>query len=342
MAEKEAAETAETQTRNLFIAGADHGVGLVLVAAASKRGYKVVGSTARGTEGAMRIRSMGGVPTYTDFTRGGSVRSNLLLAKAEVVINCLPQDLGGLPQYRLDYDRSAHHNLVAAQTLASISAAMGIQRLIQVSPGFVYGSTDSPATEEQSIHPHGSVMEAMAQAEAAVLDGAVPGYVVRAGYIYGGWHDATVAMREVLLNGQGVVKGHQPVSWVHEEDLAAALLALVEKEFSEEATANIYNVADDHPSSPDEFMRLFGTAYGPGEPGGIPGFLHHFRVPAFQREQMEQQLLIDSGKARDELGWQPQYPTQEAGIERTLLVWRAQETAEAADDETESKELSPA
>ncbi|MCA9913075.1 MAG: NAD-dependent epimerase/dehydratase family protein, partial [Anaerolineae bacterium] len=262
-------ENPEEQPLSLFIAGADHGAGLALVSAASKRGYKVVGTTTRGTEGARRIRQMGGIPTYPNLTRGGELRSMMQMAKPDVVVNCAPQDLGGVPQVRQDYDSKLHELLISTQTIAAISAEVGAKKLIHLSYAALYGDTSSPASEEQEVHAENAFFDTALQAEAAVLDGGVPGYIVRAGMIFGGWHEATRQLAEMITAGRGVIAAHHPTAWIQEDDLAAALLLLAE---SDVEAGSIFNVALETPASPDEFVKVFGVEFGPGEPGKLSAF----------------------------------------------------------------------
>lgn len=333
-------EKTEEQPLSIFITGADNGAGLALVSAASKRGYKVIGTTTRGTEGARRIRQMGGIPTYPVLTRGGELRSMMQMAKPDVVVNCAPQDLGGVPQVRQDYDTAANDLLISTQTIAAVAAQVGAKKLIHLSYAALYGDTSSPATEEHEVHAENALFDAALQAEAAVLDGAVPGYIVRAGTIFGGWHEPTRQLAEMITAGRGVIAAHHPTAWVHEDDLAQALLLLVEADVE---AGSIFNVALETHASPDEFAKVFGTEFGPGEPSKLSPFTLPLRTNELQRELVELHTEVDSSKAREVLGWEPQYPTLTAGVDRTLLVWRAAEADHilpaSAEESEESKEL---
>ncbi len=334
----ETPEKTEEQPLSIFITGADHGVGLALIQAAVKRGHKVVGTTSQGTQGALRIREMGGVPTFPDLTRAGELRSMLLMSKPDVIINCAPQTLGGIPQIRQDYDAALHELLIGTQTLAAVAAQVGANKLLHLSYAALYGDTDIPADENHATHAENAFFDAALQAEAAVLDGAVPAAVVRAGTIFGGQHQATRALAQIMVEGRSVIGGHHPISWIHEDDLAGALLLLAESDWE---NGEIFNVALDEFASPDEFARRFGAEFGPGEPGKIPEFLLPLRTHELQRELMELHTRVDSRKVKDTFGWEPQYPSLAAGMDRTLLTWRAEEAAmlPAPEEDAESKEL---
>lgn len=333
----ETTENIEEQPLSIFITGADQGAGLALVSAASKRGHKVVGTSSRGTEGAVRIREMGGIPTYPDLTRGGEIRSMLLMAKPDVIVNCAPQALAGLPQVRQDYDAAIRELLIGTQALAAVAAEVGVKKIVHLSYAALYGDTNDPATEEHETHAENALFDAALQAEAAVLDGAVPAIIVRAGTLFGGWHDATRAFADMLTKGQSMLSAHHPVSWIHEDDLAAAFLLLAETDVE---AGSIFNVALDEFISPNAFAKQFGTEFGPGEPGYLPGFLIPLRTTELQRELVEMHTPVDSSKIKA-LGWAPQYSIP-AGIDRTLLIWRAEEADKvlpAPAEEDESMEL---
>jgi nucleoside-diphosphate-sugar epimerase len=317
----ETPEKTEEQPLSIFITGADQGAGLALLSAASRAGCKVVGTSSSGTEGAVRIRKMGGIPTYPDLTQGGEIRSMLLMAKPDVIVHCAPQSLGGIPQIAQDYNAELRKLLIGTQTLAAVAAEVGVQKIIHLSYAALYGHTSTPATEDQETHAENAFFDAALQAEAAVLDGAVPAVVVRAGSIFGGWHDATRKLAQILTDGRSVLSGHHPISWVHEDDLASALLLLAQ---SDVEAGSIFNVALDETASPNEFARQFGVEFGPGEPSKIPGFLIPLRTSELQREMMELHTPVDSSKIKA-LGWEPQYPSLKAGIDRSLLIWRAEE-----------------
>lgn len=331
-------EKTEEQPLSIFITGADHGVGLALVSAASKRGHRVVGTTSMGTEGAVRIRQMGGVPTYPDLTRGGELRSMLQMTKPDVIVNCAPQTLGGVPQVPLDYDAALHELLLGTQTLAALAPQVGARKLIHLSFAALYGDTSSPASEDHETHAENAFFDAALQAEAAVLDGAVAAAIVRAGTIFGGLHAATRDLARLMLDGKRVIGGHHPIAWIHEDDLASALLLLAEQDFE---PGSIFNVALDEFISPDEFAKRFGTEYGPGEPSKIPDFLLPLRTTELQREMMELHTRVSSKRMR-EFGWSPAYPSLAAGMDRTLLTWRAEEADKvlpAPAEDPDAKEL---
>jgi nucleoside-diphosphate-sugar epimerase len=160
-----------------------------------------------------------------------------------------------------------------------------------------------------------------------VLDGGIPGYVLRCGYLYGAGTLAMRELRDALQAGRGVASGTQPSAWLHEDDLAAAIVMLIEQSDEGEAVGTILNLAEETHITPDKFARLFAAALGVGEPAGIPGFLVSRRTTPAQRDALEAGFLVSSDKARA-MGWKPHFVSPAEGIERTLLTWRAESAAE--------------
>src|SRR5688572_125022 len=143
--------TDNPQALNIFLTGGDSGVGLVLARELVKRGYKVFAAASKGTAGANRIRRVGAFPVYPELTREGSLRSAMMLARADVVVNCASQDFIGLPQYRIDYGKTAHVLEDGTEALVAAAGKLGIKRLIHLSAAYVYGNTTSPVKEDAPV-----------------------------------------------------------------------------------------------------------------------------------------------------------------------------------------------
>lgn len=311
---------------NIFVTGADRGVARVTVRALRKQGYNVIGSTRRGAKGAERIREDGALPVYPDMSRAGEIRSALQFCKADIIIHLEPQQLNGVPLVNLDW-RSGAASL-AAETDALVTAAgqAGIKRLIFAGAGFAYGSQDAHLIDEATpLARENALQRALADAEAAVLDGGIAAYALRAGFVYGSQAWATRALHDALRMGKGVLSGAGVSSWLHEEDLAQALVKLVALELSdEEARATVYNIGGEEQAAPDQFADAFGAAVGIGTPSRVNPLLRLLRDDAVQNALLNDAKPLKTAKVREELSWLPQFGALRAGIERTLLLWRAE------------------
>lgn len=317
------AEPADNQQLTIFITGAGQGVGLAASNLATRAGHKVVGTTELGSKGAYRIRRAGGIPIYPDLTRESAVYSALQMAKADVIINAASQAVNGIPQYSVDYDEKLAWLTASTAAIMAAAGRADIKRVIHLSAASIYGDTHHEAvTEEAHLDLSNAFGQALNEAEQTVLDGGIPTYVLRTGYIIG-THEASAEVARAIISGKSVPSGKQHTAWAHEEDVASAAVAIAEKE-SDDNIETIYNIASDITDSPDEFMEKFGQAVGIGAPGATGGFLLQFRTSELQRNLIAAGTLLDTTKAQDELAWSPS-GTIENALDKMLLLWRAEE-----------------
>ena len=115
-----------------------------------------------------------------------------------------------------------------------------------------------------------------------------------------------------------VGKGENFANWIHVEDLASALVLAAEQHPVGEA----FNITDDAPVTPGEFLSKFATSLGLGAPGK-PGIMFHLFPDKVATLLLGFSVKADNGKAKEQLGWTLKYPTFGSGIEQVLLVWRA-------------------
>lgn len=334
MAEQENALTTtdEKPALNIFITAADSSVGQMITRAAVAEGHTVFGTTEQGTKGAYAVRDAGGIPIYPEMTRGSSLRSALLMAKADVVVHLAAAvAVNSLPFVPHNY--SAQLDLVRNGTQSLIAAAgqTGVERFIHVSSAALY-RTDSahPATEENAIDASSNALfEALADAEEAVQDGALPAYILRAGFLYGGHTPTNDALVEAIRNGRGLATGKGTGALIHDNDLAAAVLAALAHAAD---GVIVLNIVDDTPAPLNDVLQTLGQEIGV-EPVTLSGFWAERRVGDLQRALLNQSSAVDNSKAKDVLNWSLEYPSHPVGIEKMLLLWRVEEADEVASTE---------
>jgi nucleoside-diphosphate-sugar epimerase len=322
--------TNETQPggRSIFITGASEGVGLSLLRELVKRGHKVSGTTSS-SQGAERIRSAGGLPANIQLDKPGEVRSVLQATHADTVVHLAGSYINEAPQHKADV-APAITALESTDEIVIAAGRAGVKRIILGSFAFLYGDTHGEAVDETArISREIQLFQSAAHAEAAVLDGGIPGYVVRSGYTYGGNSSALRALENAIVRGTNLAEGKHGTSWVHEDDLAAALLLLVEQAGEGESLANIFNVADEAVISPDQFIEEFGNVVGVGKPDKLMSFLTPFRTTPTQRALLATSVKLNTSKIRA-LGWKPQYVNRTSGFDRGISQWRAEAAVEAA------------
>lgn len=320
-------ETENEQTLpTLFITGADNGVGLAVATQAVKAGCKVVGTTTMGTAGAYRIRRAGGIPVYPDLTRESAVYSALQMAKADMVIHAAPQLLNGIPQAVVDYDEELAWLQTSTEAVMSAAGRADVKRLIMVSAANAYADSHGESiTEDAALDTTSPYGKAIHAAEEAVLDGGIPGYVLRTGYIIGSTNTMGAVML-ALREGKNMPAGTHSAAWATDDDIAQAIMAIIGQE-TDESVATVYNIASQETTTPSDFMRLFGDEYGVGEPGNLPDFLLQLRTHAVTRALLEKSVLLDTSKAQEALGWSPQ-GTIAGAIDKFLLMMRMEESAD--------------
>lgn len=322
----EQTETSEKQPLSVFITGATTGAGRALVRRFAARGYRVTGTTDAGLPGAEMIRADGGTPTYPDLTRTSEVRSLMQMARADVVVHAAGTPLNGLPYTRSNWEKYRHILTKATDSVMTAAGQAGVQRVIYPGFAFIYGDKHGAWVDEHDRPAAGEAAYAAAlQAEQAVLDGGLPGVVLRTGFLYGSDEESTLETAEAIRSGRALPSGRGQAGWLHIEDLAGAALAVAEFD-GELAPGELYTLADDEPATPDEFLRQFSQALGISTPsirGGLLAALP-FGDP-LQRLMLEHSARVLNHGFKARFGWRPQFPTLREGIERTLLLWRAAE-----------------
>jgi len=317
------AEPVEEKQLTIFITGAGQGVGLAATTLATRAGHKVVGTTELGSKGAYRIRRAGGVPIYPDLTRESAIYSALQMAKADVIINAASQVVNGIPQYNLDYDEKLAWLEASTEAIMAAAGRADITRVIHISAASIYGDTHHEAAKEDAhLDLSNALARALNETEHTVFDGGVPAYVLRTGFIIG-THEASAEVAKAITGGGSIIGGKQHTAWAHEEDVASAAVAIAEKT-GDENHETIYNIASDITVSPDEYIEKFGQAVGIGAPSPLGGFMQQFRSSDVQRHLMSISTLLDTTKAREELGWSPE-GTIDNALDKMLLLWRAEE-----------------
>ena len=314
-------------TFNIFVTGGSESAGLAAVKALLGRGHQVTAATGD-AEGALAIRQVGALPVYPDLTREGEALSSLRMTNAEVLVHAAPQIFGSPPQ--ADFADAACL-VKSSQTVLRAAKAHGLRQVIVISFAYLYQANHGEAATEGSPDVHDSDYEPMLAAEAAWLKSGLNARVIRAGYIYGGRSMATGALAQRIKQSRPLQNGPHPASWIHEDDLAAAIVALIEAD-DDQAGAEIINVAADKPQSPNDFANGLSHALGLDTPSlAKPGLMVRLRGESRRGKLLKREIVIDSSKIKGKYGWQARYADVTQGLEATTLVWRMKEASNPAD-----------
>lgn len=334
MAKQEAETPIETPPLSVFVTGASTGAGLAIIRELAQAGYRVTGATTDGTDGADAIRKAGALPVHTDLLRPMSIRSALLMCHADVVVHMEPQSLNGTPHHRVNWEAALPLLRDGSDALVEACGKTEVKRIIYPSFAFLYGDHHGEwVDEDTSIDTSNPFFAAAAEAEGAVIDGGIPGYVLRTGFVYGGEVEAMRAIYEGLRGGKSVVPGAGIANWIHVNDLATVVTLLVERDEADEPAAVILNIVDDSPTTPDAFADQLAQMMGLGTANKGSGMLADLFGDPVQNTLLAQSVKVKNDKAKAQLGWSPKYSDQAAGLEQTLLIWRA---ADAPEEEPET------
>ena len=319
----------ETNSMNILVTGGAEGVGLATVSALLHRGHKVA-ATACDAGGALAVRLAGALPVFPDLGRASEVRSILRLTKADAVVHAGPQFCGGVPHASSEY--AAYTDQLIDFTAAVVEAAKqhNVKRVVSISFAYLY-EAGRGAAKEGDHDVHDSDYAPMLLAESLLRESGLSGYIIRSGYIYGGHSVDTAALADSIKRSQRLPAGTQPASWIHEDDLASAIVAVLESDGAISGM-EIINAADDRPISPNEFSAALSHALGLSEPGfAASGFLSMLREKSLREKLLEREIVIDSSAIRERFGWQPKHGNVESGLEATALVWRMKDAVVAED-----------
>ncbi len=314
---------------SVFVTGGAEDVGLATVRALLKRGHKVVASACT-SEGALALRQAGALPVYPDLGRASDVFSALQMAQSDAIIHAIPQFCGGLPHSSAAFAERGAQLLQFTRAVAQAARQHGVKRIVSLSFGYLYDAGQGAAIEGDQ-DARDSEFAPMLAAEAAMKDSGIKGYIVRSGYIYGGNNPATVSLADAIMASQRLPAGALRASWIHEDDLAAALVTLLEADHQPDAM-QVINAADDTVCSPDDCAGAISAALGLGAPRfANEGLFGMFRQKTLRDKLLGREALISSQKLRDEFGWQPRHSGIEPGMEASALVWRMQDAVNADD-----------
>lgn len=326
-----------TTPMNVFITGASDAVGREVIRQLAAKGSRVAGLT-QGVDGARDVRRDGGIAAFGNPFRAGELKSLMHAAEAEVVMHLATQTFNTLPMRATPWDEAT--DILTRGTAAFVEAtkASGVKFAVYVSYAFLYGDSHGEWVDENaprlrpSHYGNHPALRAAIEAEDRVLKSDVPACILRAGFVYGAYGEGHLAFRDALRQGKPLVvnEGHQYSNWIYAGDLASAAIRAAQQQ----PAGEIFNIADEMPASPAEFVDHFAAAFGVQRgvrvpSGRMPAFAARRMTSEMQRILWDMSLRVKNDKAKTQLSWTPRYPTYREGIEQTLLAWRAETAAQS-------------
>ena len=261
----------------VFIAGCGF-VGLATARLFHTRGWEVIGGTR-----SERPASEPFATVAADISDAAALATHPKLRGLEAVIHCASSGRGGAESYQRVY-------LDGVRNLAEVLAP---RRLIFTGSTSVYAQTDGAwVTEESPAEPDRETGRILREAEDFVI--AKGGTVARLAGIYG--PGRSVLLRKILT-GEAIVEGDggRWINQVHRDDIAAALVALVEHH-----TPGIFNVSDDEPMTQHAVYAWLAAHFQKPLPPTGP-------IPT-DRKRGWTSKRVSNARLRA-LGWTPRYPS---------------------------------
>lgn len=313
---------ANNASLSVLVTAATTSLGREVVRQLVEHGHRVTGLT-ESSEGATLLRKLGALPVYSNPFRAGEYRSMINLANADVVVHLLSQAFNNFPHKGLEASKRAQ--VITDSTTALLEAVQDstVKQIIYVSDASLYGDTHGEWVDE-SAPAKGSFGKVARLAEEKVLAGATPACVLRAGTVYGAHDDGMKFLGEAAQRGRSIYLGdsHAYHNWVHETDLAKAIVLAAENHVAGE----VFNIADDKPASATDFASYVSTSLGLPAPSASnpPAFALSRLTSDVQREALNTSVRVKNDKAKQVLGWTPRYTNYNAGIDQALMIWRSE------------------
>jgi nucleoside-diphosphate-sugar epimerase len=203
----------------------------------------------------------------------------------------------------IDQERIRTTNQEGALALANVSLAAGVERFVFTSTSNVYGpGLNRPGREDDPLHPTATYPQSKVAAEQALLElyraRGLGVRILRLGFVYGEGDPHVQESLPLLSEWHPAKRLHM----VHHADVSQALLRAGTLAGID---GQIYNVADDAPISLAELRRLHGL------PEDASDAEASFKNPW--------ELILDTLRIRDELGFRPIYPSYYAARDAGAL-----------------------
>jgi nucleoside-diphosphate-sugar epimerase len=297
-------------TLRIFLAGASGTLGRRLVMQLVARGHHVTGTTRSRAD---ELRALGAEPAVVDPLDAAALRDAVVRAEPDVVVHELT-GLGGMGLAR-NFDKlfavTNRLRTEGTDNLIAAARAAGARRLVwQSYAGWPYARDGGPIkTEDDPLDPDPPAdaresLAAIRHLEAAVLESGLEGVVLRYGGFYGpgtsldegGDHRELIRKRRFPIGGAGTGVW----SFIHIDDAAAATVAAIEG-----SATGIYNIVDDDPATPNEWLPALARELGAPPPRRLPGWLLRIAAGPQGYSLMVHQRGASNAKAARDLGWRP-------------------------------------
>jgi nucleoside-diphosphate-sugar epimerase len=301
----------------VFVAGAAGAIGQQLLPQLVAQGHQVTAST-RSPARAARLRELGAEPVVVDGLDAMAVGEAVARAEPEAVVHQMTSLAGGSGLRHFDRMFAVTNQLRTQGTDHLLAAAAaGARRFIAQSyTGWPNIREGGPVkTEDDPLDPDPPAAQRESLAAIRYLERVVPaaapvqGIVLRYGSFYGpGASDEFIGLvrrRRLPIIGDGAGVW----SFLHIRDAAAATAAALQH-----GRPGVYNVVDDEPARVVEWLPFLAQAVGARPPRRVPVWLGRLAAGEVGVSVMTQIRGSSNARAKQELGWQPAWPSWRQGF----------------------------
>jgi nucleoside-diphosphate-sugar epimerase len=253
--------------------------------------WRITG-TSRSDEGVAAIKALGfaGI-NFSDLTS--------IPQSVTHILSSVPPDKEGDPVLRQFSSDLEHH-------------ARNLSWVAYLSTTGVYGDRAGALIDETAeLRPNGERGQRRVDAEKAWARIAhLPLHIFRLPGIYGPGRNQLESVRDG--SARRIIKQGQIFSRIHVEDIAGILKASIQKP----NPGQVYNVADDEPSPPQEVVAFACELLGVTPPPEIPFELAELSPMA--RSFYADSKRVSNAKIKNELGYVLKYPNYRVGLKALL------------------------
>jgi nucleoside-diphosphate-sugar epimerase len=308
----------------VFVAGATGALGFPVIHRLIQAGHDVVG-LARTARRIKEIEALGARVVVGDALDAPSLQNALMAARPEIVVHALTAIPRRGPLRAADLTATNRLRVSGTKNLLSAAIHVGARRIVAESMVFIYGfgdlgdvplAEDTPAPvrrpPEWLTPPIDALQSEEAQIAEASRAGLIEGIVLR----FGGFYGPGAGLEEMirLLRRRALPLPRRPTSrgvpWIHINDAASAIVAAI----AQGQSGQCYNITDDEPAPAAELVRHLARAIDAPKPIPVPNWVLHLATPFVASAWFDTTLKVSNQRAKQELGWIPQFPTYRHGI----------------------------
>jgi nucleoside-diphosphate-sugar epimerase len=273
----------------------------------------------RHPERADALKAMGATPVVCDVYDQARLIAVLADSPSDLVVHLLT-DLSARFSPRAGTDTTNRLRREGTYNLLVAARAAGARRVIAESIAFLYRPGGQVLKTEEhppwldAPGPFAETVGAVVDLERQVLQApSLNGTVLRFGWLYGPgtWYapDGSIAQDVRHRRYPIVGEGRGTWSFVHVDDAATAVLAA-----ANQGRPGIYNIVDDDPAPMRIWLPAFAKALGAPSPPHIHDSLARAAAGSAAAAVASKLAGASNTKAKNELGWMPQYPSWRAAL----------------------------